>query len=82
MLLFTMHHIISDGWSNTVLVREVTTLYEAFCANLPSPLPELPVQYADYAMWQRDWLKGEVLEEHLAYWRQQLAERAAFGLAH
>jgi amino acid adenylation domain-containing protein len=73
MLLFSMHHIISDGWSNTVLVREVTTLYEAFDAGHSSPLPELSVQYADYAMWQRDWLQGEVLEDHLAYWRQQLA---------
>ncbi len=73
VLLFAMHHIISDGWSNTILVREVTTLYEAFNAGLPSPLPELSVQYADYAMWQREWLKGEVLEEHLAYWQQQLA---------
>ena len=73
VLLFVMHHIISDGWSNTILVREVTTLYEAFNASLPSPLPELSVQYADYAMWQRDWLKDEVLEEHLGYWRQQLA---------
>jgi len=74
VLLFTMHHIISDGWSSTVLVREVAALYEAFGAGLPSPLPELPLQYADYAMWQRDWLQGEVLAEHLAYWRQQLAD--------
>ena len=73
VLLLTMHHIISDGWSSTVLVREVAALYEAFGAGLPSPLPELAVQYADYAMWQRDWLRGEVLEDHLAYWRRQLA---------
>lgn len=73
VLLLTMHHIISDGWSNTVLVREVTALYEAFGAGLPSPLPELSVQYADYATWQRNWLRGEVLESQLAYWRQQLA---------
>ncbi|HEX6715815.1 MAG TPA: amino acid adenylation domain-containing protein, partial [Pyrinomonadaceae bacterium] len=73
VLLLAMHHTISDGWSSTVLVREVAALYEAFGAGRPSPLPELSVQYADYAMWQRDWLKGEVLEDHLAYWRQQLS---------
>ena len=73
VLFFTMHHIISDGWSSTVLVREVAALYEAFGAGRPSPLPDLSVQYADYAMWQRGWLQGAVLYDHLAYWRQQLA---------
>ena len=58
----TLHHIVSDGWSMGVLVREVTALYEAFAAGRPSPLPELPVQYADFAVWQRSWLSGEVLE--------------------
>ncbi|MEW5861365.1 MAG: amino acid adenylation domain-containing protein [Cyanobacteriota bacterium] len=71
-VLLTLHHIIADGWSMGVLIREVATLYEAFCAGKPSPLPELPIQYADYAVWQRQWLQGEVLEAKLAYWKQQL----------
>ncbi|MEP0752182.1 amino acid adenylation domain-containing protein [Trichocoleus sp. Lan] len=71
-VLLTMHHIIADGWSMGVLIREVATLYEAFCAGKPSPLPELPIQYADYAVWQRQWLQGEVLEAKLDYWKQQL----------
>jgi acyl carrier protein len=70
--LFTMHHIASDGWSMGVLVREVGALYAAFSAGQPSPLPELPLQYADYAVWQRRWMRGEVLEEHLAAWRRRL----------
>jgi FkbM family methyltransferase len=73
VLLLTMHHVVSDGWSMGVLVREVAALYEAFAAGRPSPLAELPVQYADYAAWQREWLQGEVLEEQLAYWKEQLA---------
>ncbi|QRO01038.1 non-ribosomal peptide synthase/polyketide synthase [Archangium violaceum] len=72
VLLVTLHHIVSDGWSTAVLVREVAALYEAFLSGRPSPLPELPVQYADYAVWQRSWLQGEVLESQLAFWRQQL----------
>jgi amino acid adenylation domain-containing protein/non-ribosomal peptide synthase protein (TIGR01720 family) len=72
VLLLTMHHIISDGWSTGVLVREFTALYEAFQAGKPSPLPELPLQYADFAVWQRQWLDGEVLEAQLAYWKRQL----------
>jgi amino acid adenylation domain-containing protein len=71
--LFTMHHVVSDGWSLGVLVREVTALYPAFSAGQPSPLPELPVQYADFAAWQRAWLSGEVLEAELAFWRERLA---------
>lgn len=73
VLLFTMHHIVSDGWSAGVLIEEVTVLYRAFSAGNPSPLPELPIQYADYSVWQQEWLEGGVLEEQLAYWRQQLA---------
>ncbi|MFP2929328.1 amino acid adenylation domain-containing protein, partial [Pyxidicoccus sp. 3LG] len=72
LLLVTMHHIVADGWSTNVLVREVATLYLAFVAGRPSPLPELPIQYADYAAWQRDWLQGDVLERQLAYWKRQL----------
>jgi amino acid adenylation domain-containing protein/non-ribosomal peptide synthase protein (TIGR01720 family) len=71
--LISMHHIVSDGWSMGILVREVVALYEAFTAGRPSPLPELPVQYADFAHWQRRWLQGDVLENELSYWRGQLA---------
>ncbi|HEX8282859.1 MAG TPA: amino acid adenylation domain-containing protein [Pyrinomonadaceae bacterium] len=73
VLLFTMHHIISDGWSMNVLVREVTTLYEAFATGGESPLEELPVQYADFAVWQRAHLAGGALDRQLGYWREQLA---------
>ncbi|MBW8873686.1 MAG: non-ribosomal peptide synthase/polyketide synthase [Acidobacteria bacterium] len=72
-VLLTLHHIASDGWSLGCLVREVAALYPAFAAGRPSPLPELPVQYADFAVWQRSWLRGEVLEQEIAFWRQQLA---------
>ena len=70
--LFTMHHIAMDNWSTSIIVRELSALYRAFCAGNTSPLPELPIQYADYALWQRQWLQGEVLEAKLAYWKQQL----------
>ncbi len=73
VLLCTMHHIVSDGWSMGVLVGELAALYQAFVSEQSSPLPELPVQYADYAVWQRQWLQGEVLEQQLAYWREQLS---------
>ncbi len=76
-LLFTLHHIAGDGWSIGVLMRELAALYPALAAGLPSPLPELSVQYADYAAWQRQWLQGEALEAHLAFWRQHLADRPA-----
>jgi amino acid adenylation domain-containing protein len=69
----TMHHIVSDGWSMGILVREVTALYAAFAEGRPSPLAELPVQYADFSAWQRSWLHGEVLEDEISFWRQQLA---------
>lgn len=71
--LFTMHHIISDEWSMAILVREVVALYTAILEGRPSPLHELPVQYADFAAWQRNRLKGDFLDEQLSYWRQQLA---------
>jgi amino acid adenylation domain-containing protein/non-ribosomal peptide synthase protein (TIGR01720 family) len=73
VLLLTMHHIVSDGWSMSVLVREVSILYEAFAAQRPSPLEELKTQYVDFAHWQREWLRGEVLDTQLTYWREQLA---------
>lgn len=72
VLLLTMHHIVGDGWSTSVLLRELTQLYGAFSKGQPSPLPELAVQYADYAQWQRDWLRGEALESQISYWRNQL----------
>ncbi|HEX8821925.1 MAG TPA: condensation domain-containing protein, partial [Archangium sp.] len=74
VLLLTMHHIVSDGWSMGVLLKEVAALYQAFASGQPSPLPELPVQYADYAAWQRGWLQGEVLERQVRYWKQQLTD--------
>ena len=74
LLLITLHHIISDGWSMGIFYRELQTAYTAFCAGQPPTLPELPIQYADYAIWQRTWLQGEQLERQLAYWREQLQE--------
>jgi amino acid adenylation domain-containing protein len=72
-LLLTLHHIAADGWwSLEVFTRELSALYEALATGRPSPLPELPIQYADYGMWQRQWLQGEALREHVAYWKQQL----------
>jgi amino acid adenylation domain-containing protein len=73
ILTMTMHHIISDGWSMGVVIRELAALYVAHVAGEESPLPELSLQYADYAAWQREWLSGEVLDAQLAYWKQQLA---------
>jgi amino acid adenylation domain-containing protein/FkbM family methyltransferase len=72
VLLITVHHIVSDAWSVAVLVRDVMSLYTAFCNERPSPLKNLPIQYADFAYWQRQWLKGEVLESLLAYWKRKL----------
>ena len=73
VLLLTVHHIVTDGWSMEIFVQELSTLYQAFSTEDRSPLPELPIQYADFAHWQRQWLQGEVLESQLAYWKQQLA---------
>lgn len=73
ILLLTMHHIITDGWSTGVFLEELTTLYAAFSTNQPSPLPELPIQYADFAVWQRDRLQGTLLKTQLNYWKQQLS---------
>ncbi len=74
VLLLNMHHIVTDGWSLRVLWEEVDRLYRAFTAGAPSPLPALPLQYADFAQWQRQWLQGEVLTRQSAYWQQQLAD--------
>lgn len=73
ILMLTVHHIVSDGWSSTVLVREFAALYRAFSQHQASPLPELPIQYADFACWQRRWLAGEELERQIGYWQTQLA---------
>ena len=73
VLILTMHHIAADGWSIGVLLRELTALYESFVAAKPPTLPVLSIQYADYAIWQRQWLRGEVLEKLVSYWRKQLA---------
>ncbi|MEA2562151.1 MAG: hypothetical protein QOH06_3655 [Acidobacteriota bacterium] len=72
VILLTLHHIVADGWSTEILTRELATLYAAFSRGEPSPLPELPIQYADFALWQRDWLQGEVLEAQLAVWKRRL----------
>ena len=73
VFLLAMHHVVSDGWAMGLLVREVAALYAAFVGGEQSPLAELEIQYADFAVWQRGWLQGEVLESHLDYWRRQLA---------
>ncbi|HEX7242221.1 MAG TPA: amino acid adenylation domain-containing protein, partial [Longimicrobiaceae bacterium] len=72
-LLFTLHHVVSDGWSTGVLVAEVSELYTALTEGREPVLPSLPVQYADYAVWQREWLSGEVLDRQLGWWRERLA---------
>lgn len=77
VLLFTMHHIISDGWSLGVLLKELTQLYKGFCTRKSPALPSLPVQYADFAVWQRQWLSGERLETQLRYWKEQLSNAPA-----
>jgi amino acid adenylation domain-containing protein len=73
VLLLSMHHVVSDGWSMGVLFRELSALYAAYREGGESPLPELGVQYADYAVWQREQLAGEVLDRQLAYWKERLA---------
>ena len=73
VLLLSMHHIVSDGWSMGVLFRELSALYEAYREGGESPLRALPVQYADYAVWQREQLEGEALDRQLSYWRERLS---------
>ncbi len=74
MLLLTMHHIASDGWSMGIFQKELTELYRAFSIGDPSPLPDLPIQYADFAVWQRTWLSEEGLDSQFLYWREQLSD--------
>jgi hypothetical protein len=73
VMLFTMHHIIGDAWSIALLVRELTTLYRSFHLGTSPALPSLPVQYADYAVWQREWLQNSALDKHVSFWKEQLA---------
>src|SRR5262249_31409289 len=72
VLLLTLHHIVSDGWSRDVLLHELSVLYNAFSHGRPSPLPALPVQYADFAHWQRQWLPSAAGQAQLVYWTQHL----------
>jgi amino acid adenylation domain-containing protein len=80
VLLLSVHHLVADGWSIGVLVRELAALYVAYCTGQPSPLPPTPIQYTDYAVWQRQWLQGDILDRQLAYWKQQLAGLAPLRL--
>jgi amino acid adenylation domain-containing protein len=80
VLVLSAHHVVFDEWSEQILRHELSALYEAFLAGQPDPLPPLAVQYADYAVWQRDWLTGEVLDERLGFWRRQLAGVPALDL--
>ena len=80
ILFVTMHHIIFDAWSVGIFIREISALYEAFSTGKPSHLPELSIQYADFAVWQRQWLQKEVLETQLAYWKQQLDKLSVLQL--
>ena len=77
ILLVCMHHIVSDGWSMGVFIQELAALYKAYSQGEPSPLAPLPIQYADFAIWQREWLQGDVLQTQLSYWQQQLKDAPA-----
>ncbi|ACK67014.1 amino acid adenylation domain protein [Rippkaea orientalis PCC 8801] len=81
VILFTMHHIITDVWSMGVFIQEFSTLYQAFCQNQPSPLAELSIQYADFAYWQYQWLQGEILDKQLTYWKHQLSNLSPLNLS-
>jgi amino acid adenylation domain-containing protein len=80
LLLMALHHIIFDEWSSGILIRELGELYTALTENKPATLPELPIQYADFAHWQRQWLQGEVLNAQLRYWKQQLQDVPVLSL--
>ncbi|MBD0390519.1 MAG: AMP-binding protein, partial [Nostoc sp. C3-bin3] len=72
ILILTLHHLVGDGWSIKIIVQELSAIYQAFSAGQPSQLPQLPLQYTDFVYWQRNWLQGEVIDKHLAYWKQHL----------
>ena len=80
VLLLSLHHIACDGWSFSILLREIGALYRGYSVGQPSPLPDLPIQYADFAHWQRHWLDGHVLSRQLAYWKEQLSGAAPLDL--
>ncbi|ERT05439.1 non-ribosomal peptide synthase TIGR01720 domain protein [Lyngbya aestuarii BL J] len=80
ILLLTLHHIIADGWSRGVLLKEFSAIYKAFSEQKPSPLPELNIQYVDFAIWQQQWLSGEELKTQLTYWKQQLKNLTTLNL--
>jgi amino acid adenylation domain-containing protein len=80
LLLLTMHHIVSDGWSMGVLFRELAALYESFAMGRPSPLPDLKIQYSDFSQWQSEYLQGKVLDAHLGYWRERLDKLPVLAL--
>lgn len=80
ILLLNFHHIVADGWSIGILLGELGALYTAFAHQQPSPLPDLPLQYADFAEWQHQWLQGELLETQLSYWQQQLQHLSPLNL--
>jgi amino acid adenylation domain-containing protein/non-ribosomal peptide synthase protein (TIGR01720 family) len=80
VFLISMHHIICDGWSSSVFSHELSVIYSDYVARRPCSLPELPIQYSDYAVWQRDWLSGARLERQLDYWRERLADLTALDL--
>jgi amino acid adenylation domain-containing protein len=80
LFCLVMHHIVNDAWSRAVFFRELGTIYDAFSRGEPSPLPELSIQYADYAVWQREWLEGHELEQKATYWKQQLDAAAMLEL--
>lgn len=80
VFLLSMHHIICDGWSSAVFSRELSVTYNDYAAGRPCSLPDLPIQYSDFAAWQRNWLSGERLERQLGYWRKQLSNLTALDL--
>ena len=80
ILLLSFHHIVIDAWSATILYRELGSLYASFLQKQPSPLPELPVQYTDFAVWQREWLQSKAFASQLAYWQKQLADLSPLQL--
>src|SRR6202034_26570 len=73
ILVLTLHHIIFDGWSRRILVRELATLYEQYATDRPASLPQLPLQFADYAVWQQKFMQGKGLRRQLEYWKQELS---------
>ena len=81
VLIVNMHHIVSDGWSVGIMVREFAQLHDAFLQGTDHGLQTLPIQYADFAIWQREWLKGSVLDKQLGYWKKQLSEVQPLELA-